>query len=217
MKKIALILISLSLITFTITAQTKKGDKVPGYILDNNNKKIEGTIIADDWANNQVQVKFIHKGQSKKTVYKPNQLKGYAFEETYIDETGEKAERWVVYDTKKADRPSRMFGSSTVFMHKEVTVGHYVLYCFYVEVPNNPSKPYEYSFFLEDEDGNFDKIDAENFETKCKEYFGDYKAMVERIGDKDFNLKNMDRMVRDYNYWVDNGHDPEEYRVALKE
>ena len=38
-----------------------------------------------------------------------------------------------------------------------------------------------------------------------------------KIGQKDFQYRNLDRMIRDYNYWSVNQHDSDEYRVALKE
>ncbi len=208
------------IMTFTLgavlNAQTKKGDKVPGYVIDNSGKKITGQIIVDDWADNQIQVKFIKKGTSKKVTYKPTQIKGYAFEETIVDCTGKKKQRLMEYDTRKADRPSRIFGPTTVFMHKEVTVGFYKLYCFYVEIRNDVKNPYEYSFFVEDVSGNFQKVDAENFKAMAKKLFKDYPALVNKIGEKDFKLKNLDRMVKDYNYWVTNKHDKNEYRVAMK-
>ncbi len=217
MKNFATLLLLVTFgLTATINAQTKKGDKVPGYVIDNSGKKIKGQIIVADWADNQIQVKFFKTGSSKKTVYKPNQLKGYAFNETVLDCTGKKTTRLVEYDTRKSDRPSRMFGPTTVFMHKEVTDGHYSLYCFYVEVRNDVKNPYTYSFFVEDEDGNFEKVDEENFSAQTKKLFKDYKALTTRLGSKDFKLKNMDRMVEDYNYWVENQHDTNEYRVAMK-
>lgn len=209
------LLITFSL-TATLTAQTKKGDSVSGFIIDNSGKKIDGQLIVGDWADNQIQVKFYKKGSGKKEIYKPNQLKGYGFQETILDCTGKKTKRLVEYDTRKADRPSRLFGPTTVFMHKEVTEGHFKLYCFYVEVRNDVKNPYTYSFFLEDEKGTFTKVDEENFSTKTKQMFKDYKALTSRVGSKDFKLKNMDRMVEDYNYWMENQHDANEYRVAMK-
>lgn len=217
MKKFTTLLLFVSIaLMSTLSAQTKKGDKVPGYILDNSGKKVEGQVIIGDWADNQVQVKFFKRGSSKKTVYKPNQIKGFAFQETVLDCTGKKTKNWVEYDTRKADRPSRLFGPTTVFMHKEVSKGHYTLYCFYVEVRNDVKNPYTYSFFVEDAEGKFEKVDEENFSSKTKQLFKEYKALTSRLGKKDFNLKNMDRMVEDYNYWVDNKHDSNEYRVAMK-
>ncbi len=201
---------------FQLDAQSKRGSKVQGYIIDNNGKRINGTIIVGDWADNQVQVKFIKRGSSKKEVYKPTQLKGFAFQDDYVNEIGKKDKRWVEYDTRQADRPSRIFGSTTVFMHKEVTEGKLKLYCYYIEVRNNAAKNYDYYFFVEDDKGNFTKVSEEGFKSKARELFKDYGALRQRLGSKDFRLKNMDRMIRDYNYWVTNKHNPNEYRVAMK-
>ncbi len=212
-------LISFALIGLatTLNAQSKKGDKLPGYIIDNSGKKISGQIILSDWANNQVQIKFIKRGSGKKETYKPTQLKAYSYEETVADCVGKTEKRWVHYETRKADRPSRLFGPTTVFMHKEVSEGHYSLFCFYVEIRNNVKNPYEYSFFIEDDKGNFTKVNDENFKTISSKLFKDYTALKSKIGEKDFKLKNLDRMVSDYNYWKVKKHDPTEYRVAMKE
>ncbi len=204
-------------ISISLNAQTKKGDKVPGYIVENNGKKVSGYVIVDDWADNQISVKFIKKGTGKKVTYKPTQLKGYGYEETIVDCVGNKEKRSVEYETRKADRPSRIFGPTTVFMHKEVSEGHYKLFCFYVEIRTNVKKPYEYSFFIEDDKGTFTKVDSENFKAISSKLFKDYPALKSRIGEKDFKMKNLDRMIADYNYWKEEKHDPNEYRVAMKE
>jgi hypothetical protein len=217
MKKfITLILIIAFGITATLQAQTKKGDKVLGYVIDNSGKKIEGNIIISDWADSQISVKFFKKGSSKKVTYKPNQLEGYAYQQTVVDCTGKKEKNWIEYDTRKADRPSRMFGPTTVFMNKEVSKGHYRLYCYYIEVRNDVKNPYTYSFFIENNDGDFVKVDEENFDAQAKKLFKGYNAMTSKVGKKGFSLKNLDRMVEDYNYWVVNQHDTNEYRVAMK-
>lgn len=215
-KFITLTLIFVFSISASLQAQTKRGDKVPGYIIDNAGKKIEGNIIVADWADSQIKVKFYKKGTSSKVVYKPNQIKGYAYEQTLVDCTRKKIKQWVEYDTRKADRPSRAFGPTTVFMHKEVTSGHYKLYCYYIEVRNDVKNPYTYSFFIEDDKGNFSKVDEENFSSQAKKLFKEYKALISNIGEKDFKLKNMDRMVEDYNFWLVNQHDTNEYKVAMK-
>ncbi len=216
MKRFALLLFIVLTSTALTFAQTKKGDKVKGYIINKSGKKIEGLVVVGDWASNQLQVKFIKKGTSKKVSYKPNQLKGFAYEETYVDCVGKKAKEWKYYFTRKSDKPSRMFGPTTVFMHQEVADGHFKLFCFYIEVPSNPSKPYKYVFYVEDDKGSFTKVNEDNFKNSTKKIFKDYMALKTRIGDKGFRLKDMDRMVADYNYWKTNRHDPNEYRVAMK-
>ena len=60
-------------------------------------------------------------------------------------------------------------------------------------------------------------IEKSDFRKVAGKLFGDYTAMANKVGTKDFNYKNLDRMVRDYNYWIDNQHNRTEYRVALKQ
>ncbi len=219
MKKFSLLLLlGMFAFAFTADAQVKKGQRLKGYLLDNQGKKIEGTILAGDWADNQIKVNFIKKGSGKKVVYKPTQLKGFAYEEPYTDCAGKKKTRWVEYFTMEAERPSRMFGPTTVFMEREVTGGAYDLFCFYVEVRTNVAKPYKYSFYIVDKKTKKTTIiNEEGYKAKTTSVFKDYWALRTRVGKKDFEFKNMDRMVRDYNYYHSNGHDTNEYRVALKE
>ncbi|MEM9918048.1 MAG: hypothetical protein AAF990_08130 [Bacteroidota bacterium] len=196
-------------------AYAKKGDKVPGYIIDNDGEKIEGTVQIGSITDNEVKVQFYHPGASKKKIYKPNQLQGYGFETEEIDEIGRKSKRWVHFEKQKVDYPPKPFGPTTVFMEKEEE-GELTLYCYYIEVRNNPKKPYKYHYYVKDNDGNFSKVTRDKFGKDARSIFKDYTALSKRIGSKKFEYRNLDRMVRDYNYWTVAKHDANEYKVAMK-
>ncbi|MEO1514339.1 MAG: hypothetical protein AAFV95_04980 [Bacteroidota bacterium] len=204
---------------FLFTASTsfaKKGDKVPGYIIDNDGERIEGTVQMGSITDNEVKVQFIHQGKSRKTTYKPNQLQGYGMQVEEIDEIGRKNKRWIHFERQKVDYPPKPFGPTTVFMEKE-SEGDLTLYCYYIEVRNNPKKPYKYHYYIKDTKGKFNKITRDKFTKDARSIFKDYTALSKRIGSKKFEYRNLDRMVRDYNYWTVAKHDANEYKVAMKD
>ena len=212
MKNIVLLLLLVSFVSTNTFA--KKGKKAPGYVINNDGEKIEGTIVVGSITDNEVKVTFFAKS-GKKNVYKPKHILGYGYEETEEDDLGIEETNWVHYERAKVDYPPKPFGSKTVFMQREEE-GPLSLYCYYVEVRNNPRKPYRYYYYLKDEQGKMTKLEKEDFKKVARSLFKDYSAMSQRIGKKDFLYRNLDRMVRDYNYWVANQHDSNEYRVAMK-
>ena len=132
------------------------------------------------------------------------------------DDMGIEAVKWVHYDRFKVDYPPKIFASTTVFMEREVE-GAISIYCYYIEVRNDPKKPYRYFYYLKNTNGEIEKVERENFATVANKIFKDYSALTSRVGKKSFEYRNLDRMVRDYNYWVTNQHNSDEYRVAMKE
>jgi len=194
----------------------KKGDKVLGYVLLNDGEKVEGKVQIGSITDNETKVVFYKKGTNKKKIYKTKDLSGYGFEEKEIDEIGRTIKRWVHFDRHKVDYPPKIFASTTVFLEREEQ-GIVTLYTYYVEVRDNPKKPYKYYYYLLTEDGDLEKVDRDAFASTAKKVFKDYSALTSRVGKKDFEYRNLDRMVRDYNYWTVQQHDPDTYKVAMKE
>jgi len=214
MKIIYQTILTIFSLVLTLSAFAKKGDKVPGYIVFEDGIKTEGTIVIGSITDNEVKVVFIKKGKSKKTVYRPNELISYGYEEVEKNEFGQDVKKWVHYDRFTVDYPPKIFASTTVFMEREVE-GAITIYCYYIEVRDDPKKPYRYFYYLKDQNDDFRKIERESFPAVSKTVFKDYPALTDRIGKKSFEYRNLDRMVRDFNYWVVNKHNSGEYRVAM--
>jgi len=193
----------------------KKATKVPGYILDKKGKKVEGKIIPGSITGNELKITFISRSGQKKS-YKPKDIQGYGYEAEIEDDLGLGETEWLHYESAKADYPPKPFASKDVFMQRE-SEGALSLFCYYIEVRNNPKQPFRYIYYLKDQNGKLNKIEKDDFKKVSKTLFKDYTAMSNRIGRKDFLYKNLDRMVRDYNYWVANAHDAGESRVAMKQ
>ncbi len=208
-------LLFLTVFCFNLNAQ--RGKSIDGYILLKNGSRVEGTCkVGSTITDREVKITFQRKGTSKKRVYKPKELLGYGYQSTEVDDWGSEDSRWIHYETIKVDYPTKPFGSTTVFVEREVE-GTINLYCHYIEVRNNPKNPYRYVYYMKTEAGVYKKLEEDSFKSAAKKTFKDYPALAARIGKKDFLYRNLDRMVRDFNYWSVNKHDKNEYRVALKE
>lgn len=209
----------LILLTLLIAANSlfaKKGDKVSGYVILKGGERIEGKVVIGSITDNEVRCVFYEEGTNRKKTFKPKDLEGYGFEEKVINEIGKVETRWIHYDRRKVDYPPKLFASKTVFIERE-EVGQITLYTYYIEVPDNPKRPYEYIYYLLLEDGEMEKVEREDYADTVKRVFKDYSALYSRVGKKDFEYRNLDRMVRDFNYWTVQQHDPDTYKVAMKE
>lgn len=193
----------------------KKSESAPGYILTLDKQKIEGQVFYGSITDNEVKIQFVKEGTDKKKTYKGKDILGYGYESVEEDDLGLEYKRMVHYEQQKVDYPPKPFASTTVFMQKE-EAGALTLFCYYVEVRNDRKNPYQYHYFAQNEKGDLVKIEKKDFRKEAGKLFKGYSAMYSKIGQKDFQYKNLDRMVRDYNFWVDNQHDAGEYRVALK-
>lgn len=192
---------------------TGKREKLAGYITKKNGKEEEGFIMPGTVTDNEVKIIFISKS-GKKQSFKPKDIQGYGYESSEEDDLGLDEAQWIHYETQKADYPPKPFASKLVFMEREEK-GALSLYCYYIEVRDNPKKPFRYIYYMKDDAGKLTKIEKKTFAKVAKSAFKDYTAMANRVGRKDFIYKNLDRMVRDYNYWTENQHDRTEYRVAM--
>ena len=186
-------------------------EQMPGYIILENDEKIDGSIIPGSVTDNEVKVKFVENG--KKKTYKPKKVKAYGYQIFGKNDVGKTVSEWIHYERLKVDLPPKPFGPTTVFMRKEVE-GAIQLYSYYVEMRAKRENPFQHSYFIRKSGGKIKEITEKKFRRMSLELFRDYRAMHQRIGQKQFQHKNLIRMVRDYNFWVQNGHDAYEYKVS---
>ncbi len=190
------------------------GDKVNGYVVLDNGKKIDGFIIIGSLLDNEIQVQFVPEKSSIKKLYEPKDLKSYAYITTEIDDSGDKVETWIEYKRQRVEKPPKPLGSTLVFMQL-VEKGKINLFTYFSE-SSNAQQLYTYSYYIEQEDGLFQEIRDDSFERTARMLFKDYTALVSKIGKDDFLFRNVDQIVRDFNFWMVNHHDRNEYKMALK-
>ncbi len=209
-------IIMLSLVFFCFIGNAKSvGDKVPGYIILDNGKKVEGSIIIGDVIENELQIKFISKGKSTRKIYTPRDLQAYGYQINDIDDVGLKTQKWVNYKRHKVKQPPKAFAPTLVFLQL-VEQGSINLYSFIMETNTNQERSFNYVLFVEDENENLSEVSDASFEQTARILFKDYTAMTAQTKSDYFLYRNLDQMVRDYNYWKVNQHDKNEYRMASK-
>lgn len=190
-------------------------DVVPGYIVFQSGKRKEGLIKVGKLIENEQKVLFVSGHQNLVKKYLPDDLLAYGYEMEIIDDFGLKSKKWVHYEKHKVDFPPVPFGKTTIFLEKEIE-GPLSLFCYYYEVQGINRTYYQYVFYLKNKEGELALISKDCFKSCAKELFEGYTALAKKIGEKGFEFSNIDRIVKDYNFWLSNKHDKNEYKVALE-
>ena len=214
MKQLIFTLLIVFAIPYCLSAASV-GDKVPGYVVLDNGKKIEGKIVIGSLIDNEMAVCFIRQGANAKKIYEPRDVKSYAFQIEQMDDMGLRTTTWVEYRRHRVDKPPKPFASTLVFLQL-VETGQVNLYSYFLSANDTQSKAYNFRYYIESEQGRLQEVDNQSFERTAKLMFKNYTALTSRIGQQDFHYRDLDRIVRDYNYWMVNRHDSNEYRVAMK-
>jgi len=190
-----------------------RNDQLEGYVILDNGSRLDGEIVLAGVIESEISIEFLRKG--KKYIYTTKDLQAYAYKSKEIDETGELVEEWVYFERQIADIPPRPFTSNLVFMQKE-TQGSIELFSYFIETPNQANNPLRYFYYIKTPDGKFNKVDRISFSQVSKELFNDYTALYSRIEQGDYSYRNLNQIIEDYNYWLVNQHNKDEYRMAMK-
>jgi len=194
-------------VTFAFVNTDEAKPTYPGYLIWNDGVKETAKIQPGSITDNEVKIKYLVNG--KVITIKPNAIKAYGYSKTTATEAGEDFH----YDRLEMAYPAKPFGSNTAMVLREVS-GPISLYSYFVEVRANHKNPVQHRPHLRTEKGKLIELTEENFKKKARLIFKDYDALRSRIGTKKYQLKNLRRMVRDYNYWVAEKHDSKVYKVS---
>lgn len=205
--KALLILCGLT-ITFTIYG---KGGTAEGFIILNDDTKLEGQVIYGSKTDNEVKIRFL-KGK-KKVTYTPAKAKAYGYKSTIKDSDGKMVSRWIYYERMEMEIPPKIFSDNMVFVEKEA-IGTYTLFNYFVEQRSNYEVPVLQFYYLQSPDEELFELTEKNYSRILKDEFADYLAMAEKIGKVQFEYTDILRMVRDYNFWKNQQHDPQIYKVS---
>ncbi len=179
----------------------------PGYLVWNHGIKETVKIQSGSITDNEVKIKYLVEGNV--ITIKPEDIKAYGYSKTLSPLSSEDYH----YDRLEMEYPAKPFGSNTAMVLREVS-GPISLYSYFVEVRTDRKHPVHHRPHVLSENGKLIELNEDNFKKKARLIFGKYDALRAKIGTKKFQLKNLRRMVRDYNFWVAEQHDPKEYKVS---
>lgn len=205
-------------IQFTLISMSfgQKGQIAKGYIVDLDGQKIEGFIQIPKRVESGVRVKFSEKKKAKKLpVYKTKDLSAYGFETTKVNNSNETVTYWRHFEKFELDRPAKMFNTNFSLIEK-ILEGHLTIYLFEYDTGANVEEPITMRYIVMQDGEELCQIEMDNFEDACKSLFEGYTSMVKSIGKKQFRFKNFERLVDDFNYWNENQHDPNIYKMNPK-
>ena len=194
-------------IAFTTSNTDEAKPNYPGFLIWNDGVKETVKIQPGSITDNEVKIKYLVNG--KVITIKPDDIKAYGYSKKI---SAYKTENFY-YDRLEMAYPAKPFGSNTAMVLREVE-GPISLYSYFVEVRADRKNPVQHRPHVRNEKGKLIELTEENFKKKTRLLFGKYDALRAKIGTKKFQLKNLRRMVRDYNYWVAEQHDPTVYKVS---
>jgi len=199
-----MLFISISM-AFMISEERKPS--YPGYLVWNDGIKETVNIQPGSITDNEVKIKYLVQG--KVITIKPEDIQAYGYSKKSSTASSENYH----YDRLEMEYPAKPFGSHTAMVLREVA-GPISLYSYFVEVRADRKNPIQHRPHVVNEKGKLIELNEENFKKKARLIFGKYTALRTKIGTNKFQLKNLRRMVRDYNFWTAEQHDPAVYKVS---
>ena len=214
MKFFSKFLIVICLFSFSNSILANKGSFLPGYIILKNGSKLNGKIMQSSFIEREVKINFLRQGDKMSKKYSASKLREYAIQLAEKNDAGTINKHWVHYVSITVNKPPKIFASKRVFVERKLK-GDITLYRYYYEYRADVDHPYRYQYYIQLKGGAFQLVDEENFNDFSKKLFAAYPALKNRVGQEKFRYPNFERMIRDYNFWLENKHDKNIYRVAL--
>lgn len=208
------ILIAVCIFSFSTSLYASKGTFHPGYIILKNGSKLTGKIMQSSFIEREVKIYFLKDGEKMSKKYTPNKLQAYAVHLPEKNDVGTIKYSWVHYVSHTVNKPPKIFASKRVFIERKLE-GNITLYRYYYEYRADVDHPYRYQYYIQVVGGEMQLVDDDNFKSFSKNIFAAYSALKNRVGQEKFRFSNFNRMIRDYNYWLENKHDKNTYRVAI--
>ena len=153
-------IITIFAITVLVSVAAIAGKSYTGYVVLNNDEKVEGTIEMLSPSLNEVKVKFTSK-DGKNTTYKSKEVKEYGFQvEKWNNETRTHDLNTIVYTRKNVERSPIAFGPTEVLIEREVA-GAINMYNHFVEQNSNPQEPFAHILYVEKTNGEMVSLDKD--------------------------------------------------------
>lgn len=200
-----------------ISLNAQKGDITNGYIIKNDSVEVEGYVQLQKDFDYVTRVKFSEKENFKKyPIFKTKSILGYGFETTRYTNLNEPYIYWRHFKIYELDRPARMFASNTSFIEKILEGGEYEVWQFLYETGADIEMPITTRYIIFQDGEEICQIEARNFIESASTLFEGYTSLVKSLGKKQFRFDNFIRLVEDFNFWIENGHDPKIYKMNPK-
>jgi hypothetical protein len=190
-----------------ITNAMIAGKNYPGYVILNDDVRIEGIIDMLSPTLNEVKVKIL-TNEGQEVSYKAKDIKEYGFVVTNWDEKSQKATtETIVYERKKVIHATIAFGSNEALLKRELQ-GAISLYNHYYERNANIDENIGQSFYVQQKKGELIWLNQENYKEVLKSMTADYSELNVLIGTKNFSYKYVYNIIQAYNTWKgDNGEE----------
>ena len=192
-------------IIFSVSASAAKSYK--GYVVLNNNEKVEGTIQMLSPTLNEVKVKFISTA-GKKVTYKSKEVKEYGFQvEKWNNKTRVHDVNTITYVRQNVERSPIAFGPTNVLVERQVT-GTVNMYNHFVEQNSNTQNPFVRVIYVQKRTNDLVEITKSNYKVVLKEMTTEYPELSAKVGTKGYGFKYVPQIISTYNAWMsDNGEE----------
>lgn len=195
-------------IFFVASANFASAAKIyEGYVIKNDDTKLEGKIQMLSPTLNEVKVKFINK-DSKRNIFKAKEVKEYGFEvKKWNNKTRNYETQNITYTRQTVERAPIAFGPKEVLIERQET-GKINMYNHYIEQNSNVKQPFLHIVYVQKETEELVSITKKNYKKVLKEMTAEYPELQARIGSKGYGFKHISKIIATYNAWmIENGEE----------
>mgnify|MGYP000359681431 CR=1 FL=1 len=191
------------LMVFAITAFANDDAKVyNGTVTLENGETLVGQIQMLSPTLNEVKVKFIGKGSTKR-VLKAKEVKEYAFRVQKWNKKEKKYnEIWITYIRKKVERSPIPFGPTNVLIERQIE-GSINLYNHFIEQNSDKRSPYIQLKYIERNEDELILITSDNYKKTLKSLTVDNPNIHNKIGTKGYYFSQINKIIKEYNTWLE--------------
>jgi hypothetical protein len=173
-----------------------------GYVVTNSGEKLIGKIQMLSPTLNEVKVKFIGRGSTKR-ILKAKDVKEYSFRVKKWNKAEKQYEEvWVTYIRKKVERSPIPFGPTNVLIERQIE-GPISLYNHFVEQNSNTTSPYIQIKYVERHKDMLILISQENYKKVLKSLTVNNPTIHNKIGTRGYYFNNIDKIIIEYNTWLE--------------
>lgn len=195
-------------IFFVASANFASAAKVyEGYVIKNDDTKLEGKIQMLSPTLNEVKVKFINKN-NKKNIFKAKEVKEYGFEvQKWNNKTRTYEAKNITYTRQRVERSPIAFGPKNVLIERQ-EMGKINMFNHYIEQNSNVQQPFVHIVYVQKETKKLVHVTKKNYKEVLKGMTTEYPELQARIGSRGYGFKHIAKIVSTYNAWmVENGEE----------